>query len=128
MTKLVTDGGRGRRQYHRDPDRPMPATAAAQRPTRDADVADPLSAGPAHAYQALVFVRLPGGTAGEQFTTVLRTHPAVLSAWWVAADADVRLSCPTLKSLDDTVSALRATGAAVLTTTHLLLRPITMSE
>jgi Lrp/AsnC ligand binding domain len=83
---------------------------------------------PAGALEALVRVRLVGGTEHEPFEKLLRTEGAVVDAWRLAGDCDyeVRLTCPTLAALDAAVAELRIAGGHTATT--LVLHRVHLDE
>jgi DNA-binding Lrp family transcriptional regulator len=80
------------------------------------------------ALEALVRVRLVGGTGHEPFEKHLRAERAVVDAWRLAGDCDyeVRLSCPTLADLDTAVGELRSAGGNTATT--LVLHRVNLDE
>jgi DNA-binding Lrp family transcriptional regulator len=68
--------------------------------------------------EALVRVRLVGGTEHDVFEKHLRADPAVVDAWRLAGDCDyeVRLRCSALPELDHAVGELRNAGGHTCTT------------
>jgi DNA-binding Lrp family transcriptional regulator len=84
--------------------------------------------GRAAALEALVRVRLVGGTEHEQFEKHLRAEATVVDAWRLAGDCDyeVRLSCRTLADLDIAVGELRNAGGH--TSTTLVLHRVNLDE
>ncbi|WP_446219175.1 Lrp/AsnC ligand binding domain-containing protein [Micromonospora sp. IBHARD004] len=90
---------------------------------------DSLTVAPQPARQdidVLVSVRLTSEAASDRFLAQLRAEPAVVAAWWVAADVDavLRLACRDLTVFEGVLSRLRLSGAVVGAVTYLLLRPI----
>jgi DNA-binding Lrp family transcriptional regulator len=85
-------------------------------------------AGRAAALEALVRVRLVGGTEHEPFEKHLRAAAEVADAWRLAGDCDyeVRLRCRTLADLDIAVSELRNAGGH--TSTTLVLHRVNLEE
>jgi hypothetical protein len=80
------------------------------------------------ALEALVRVRLVGGTEHEWFEKHLHAIPAVVDAWRLVGDCDyeVRLTCHTLAGLDDAVGELRSAGGH--TSTTLVLHRVNLDE
>jgi DNA-binding Lrp family transcriptional regulator len=87
-----------------------------------------LDTGRATVLEALVRVRLVGGTEHEQFEKQLSTEAAVVDAWRLAGDCDyeVRLTCRTLTDLDCAVNELRSAGGH--TSTTLVLHRVNLDE
>jgi DNA-binding Lrp family transcriptional regulator len=82
----------------------------------------------AGALEALVRVRLVGGTEHEPFEKHLRDDPAVVDAWRLAGDCDyeVRLTCRSLADLDNALGELRDAGGH--TSTTLVLHRVNLDE